>query len=137
MSERVERILSELATAVREEVGSLPDNILTLGEEIRAARAWARLSLQGVADRSGYTKSHVWEVEKGRSRNPTVGMIAGLSKALGVPFLRLSQAALNSLEQGECLPADGPLGGQDGSSSPNGMNTKTSPRGFARRGTGE
>jgi hypothetical protein len=33
--------------------------------------------------------------------------------------------------------SNGPLEGHDGSSSPNGMNTKTSSRGFARRGTGE
>ncbi len=96
MSARVNNLLRDLATAIREEVGALPSSVLTLGEEIRSARESARMSLQEVADASGFTKSHVWEVEKGRSRNPTVGMIAGLSRALGVPFLRLAQAALNS-----------------------------------------
>lgn len=96
MSARIERLMLELAAAMREEIGALPDNVLTLGEELRIARGNARLSLQEVADRSGFTKSHVWEVEQGRARNPTVGMIAGLSKALGVPFLRLAQAALNT-----------------------------------------
>lgn len=98
MSARTEHLLRELAAAIREEVGSLPDNILTLGEELAIARANARLSLQEVADASGFTKSHVWEVEKGRARNPTIGMVSGLSKALGVPFLRLAQAALNTAE---------------------------------------
>jgi transcriptional regulator with XRE-family HTH domain len=98
MSARVERLMLELAAAMREEIGALPDNILTLGEELKAARAHSRMSLQEVADRSGFTKSHIWEVEQGRSRNPTIGMVAGLSKALGVPFLRLAQAALNSSE---------------------------------------
>lgn len=98
MSARVERLMLELAAAMREEIGALPDNILTLGEELKAARSIARMSLQEVADRSGFTKSHVWEVEQGRSRNPTICMVAGLSKALGVPFLRLAQAALNSSE---------------------------------------
>lgn len=98
MSARVERLMLELAAAMREEIGALPDNILTLGEELKTARANARMSLQEVADRSGFTKSHVWEVEQGRSRNPTIGMVSGLSKALGVPFLRLAQAALNSSE---------------------------------------
>lgn len=96
MSARVERLMLELAAVIREEAGAIPENVKTLGEEVLAARTHARLSLQEVADRSGFTKSHVWEVEKGRSRNPTVGMIAGLSKALGVPFLRLAQAALNT-----------------------------------------
>jgi transcriptional regulator with XRE-family HTH domain len=107
MSARVERLMLELAAAMREEIGALPDNILTLGEELKAARANARMSLQEVADRSGFTKSHVWEVEQGRSRNPTIGMVAGLSKALGVPFLRLAQAALNSSEAPSISPAEG------------------------------
>jgi transcriptional regulator with XRE-family HTH domain len=98
MSARVERLMRELAAAMREEIGALPDNILTLGEEVKAARAYSRMSLQEVADAAGFTKSHVWEVEAGRARNPTVGLISGLSKALGVPFLRLAQAALNTAE---------------------------------------
>lgn len=99
MSERTESLLRELAASIREDVGALPAGVLTLGEEMRAARASSRLSLQEVASRSGFTKSHVWEIEQGRARNPTVGMIAGLSKALGIPFLRLAQAALNTQTQ--------------------------------------
>lgn len=101
MGARVERLMLDLAAALREEIGSLPDNILTLGEEVKLARSFNRMSLQEVADASGFTKSHVWEVEKGRARNPTIGMVSGLSKALGVPFLRLAQAALNSTETSE------------------------------------
>lgn len=98
MSARVERLMLELAAAMREEIGALPENILTLGEEVKAARAHSRMSLQDVADAAGFTKSHVWEVEAGRARNPTIGFVSGLSKALGVPFLRLAQAALNTAE---------------------------------------
>lgn len=98
MSAKTERLLRELSAAMREEIGALPSNISTLGEEIALARAHARMSLQDVADASGFTKSHVWEVEKGRARNPTIGMVAGLSTALGVPFLRLAQAALNTAD---------------------------------------
>jgi len=101
MSERTEHLLRELAAAIREEVGALPENVLTLGEELKLARSRSRMSLQEVADASGFTKSHVWEVEQGRARNPTVGMIAGLSRGLGVPFLRLAQAALNTSEARE------------------------------------
>jgi transcriptional regulator with XRE-family HTH domain len=102
MSDRTNRLLHELAASIREDVGALPSNVRTLGAEIKAARDSARMSLQEVADVAGFTKSHVWEVEQGRSRNPTVAMIAGLSRALGVPFLRLAQAALNTaLADGE------------------------------------
>jgi transcriptional regulator with XRE-family HTH domain len=89
----------ELAAAIREEMAQVPESVGTLGEEIARARGVARLSLQEVADASGFTKSHVWELEQGRSRNPTIGMVAGLSRALGVPFQRLAQAALNSLTE--------------------------------------
>lgn len=95
MGERVEKILADLAAAVREEIGALPDNILTLAEELAAARKVARMSLQEVGDKAGCTKSHVWEIEQGRACNPTVETVAGLARALGVPFLRLAQAALN------------------------------------------
>lgn len=99
MSAKTERLLRELAAALREEIGALPLNILTLGEEVKLARTEARMSLQEVADASGFTKGHVWEVEKGRARNPTIGMVAGLAKGLGVPFLRLAQAALNTTQE--------------------------------------
>ncbi len=42
------------------------------------------LSLQDVADRAGLSKSHVWELEQGRSRNPTVDTAVRLSRAFGV-----------------------------------------------------
>lgn len=96
MSERTERLLRELAASIREDVGALPTGVATLQEEVKLARTAARMSLQEVADASGFTKSHVWEIEQGRSRNPTVALIHGLSKALGVPFFRLAQAALNT-----------------------------------------
>ena len=110
MSARIERLVQELTATIREEVAAMPENVLTLGEELLAARQRSRMSLQEVADRSGFTKSHVWEVEKGRSRNPTVGMISGLSKALGVPFLRLAQAALNSSEAPPLSPSEASAG---------------------------
>jgi len=97
---RIEALMRDLTAAIREEVGALPTGVQTLAEEIAAARKRARMSLQDVADASGFTKSHVWELEQGRSRNPTIGMVSGLSKALGVPFLRLAEASLNSLSEG-------------------------------------
>jgi len=96
MGARVETLMLELTAAIREELGALPSNVLTLGEEVKLARTQRRMSLQDVADAAGFTKSHVWEIEQGRALNPTVALIAGLAKGLGVPFLRLAQAALNS-----------------------------------------
>ncbi|WCT73964.1 helix-turn-helix transcriptional regulator [Sphingomonas naphthae] len=49
--------------------------------QVRAAR---KMTLDEVAKASGFTKAHIWELEKGRSRNPTVRAVWGLSRALGV-----------------------------------------------------
>jgi len=75
----------------REEVG-------TLGEEMASARRQHGLSLQQVADAANITKSHAWEIEQGRSRNPTISTVWALSGALGLPFVRLAMAALNTVD---------------------------------------
>lgn len=49
-----------------------------------SARAARSMSLEDVAQASGLTKSHVWELEKGRSRNPTIRAVWGISRALAV-----------------------------------------------------
>lgn len=46
------------------------------------------MSLEEVAQRAKTTKSHVWEMEKGRSRNPTVMTAMAMCEAL--------QCSLNS-----------------------------------------
>lgn len=104
MGARVEDLMRQVIAAVRDEVGALPVGVETLGEEVERARRQAGLSLQEVADGAGLTKSHVWEIAKGRSRNPTIAAVAGLSRSLGVPFLRLAEAALKSSEE-RPLPA--------------------------------
>jgi transcriptional regulator with XRE-family HTH domain len=41
-------------------------------------------SLQAVADAVGVSKAHVWELEKGRSRNPSFDLVRKLAKHYGV-----------------------------------------------------
>ncbi len=65
---------------------------------ISTERGRQGLSLQTVADLAGITKSHMWELENGRSVNPTVWTVYGLSKALGVPFTMMAAGALNDTE---------------------------------------
>lgn len=55
-----------------------------LGTRIKLLREMRGMSLQTVADAAGLTKSHVWELEQGRSVNPTVNAVWGLSAALCV-----------------------------------------------------
>jgi transcriptional regulator with XRE-family HTH domain len=42
------------------------------------------LSLQDVADRAELSKSHIWDLEQGRARNPTVDTAVRLARAFGV-----------------------------------------------------
>jgi transcriptional regulator with XRE-family HTH domain len=55
-----------------------------LGARIKLLREMRGMTLQAVADAADLTKSHVWELEQGRSINPTVNAIWGLSSALCV-----------------------------------------------------
>lgn len=60
---------------------TIPDRIAAVMIERRETLG---LSLQVVADRSGITKSHIWELEAGHARNPTLKAMMGISRALGV-----------------------------------------------------
>lgn len=60
-----------------------PD-ITGMQQRMSDARKARGMSLEDVAQASGLTKSHVWELEKGRSRNPTIRAVWGISRALAV-----------------------------------------------------
>lgn len=68
-----------------------------LGETIRCVRENRGMSLQVLADEAGLTKSHVWDLERGRSRNPTVGTILHLALALEIEPSSLAAAAMADL----------------------------------------
>lgn len=51
---------------------------------IKQLRTIRDMTLQEVADIADLTKSHVWEMEQGRSVNPTVAAVWGLARALAV-----------------------------------------------------
>lgn len=55
-----------------------------MASRMASLRRERRLSLQEVADRSGLAKSHIWEIEQGRSRNPTIATAVNIASALGV-----------------------------------------------------
>jgi len=55
--------------------------IQTRMAEVRASRG---MTLEQVANAAGMTKSHIWELEKGRSSNPTVKAVWAISGALCV-----------------------------------------------------
>ena len=59
-------------------------NVEQFAQRMKAVRKDRRMSLDEVAKAAGFTKSHVWELERGRARNPTVRAVWGIADALGV-----------------------------------------------------
>jgi transcriptional regulator with XRE-family HTH domain len=60
------------------------DIAATIATRCIKLRVERKLSLQEIADRAGLSKSHVWDLEQGRSRNPTVDTAVRLARAFGV-----------------------------------------------------
>lgn len=55
------------------------------------------LSLSEAAKGIGCTKAHLWELETGQSRNPTVRTLVGMAAAFGVSVAELAEAAARAL----------------------------------------
>ncbi|HEX3756870.1 MAG TPA: helix-turn-helix transcriptional regulator [Rhizomicrobium sp.] len=62
---------------------------MTLGGKIAALRLNARESLQDVADAVGVSKAHIWELEKGRADNPSLGLVTRLADHFKVSIASL------------------------------------------------
>ena len=52
---------------------------MTLGEKITQLRIEHNESLQELADSIGITKAHLWEMEKNRSKNPSLSILQKLA----------------------------------------------------------
>lgn len=57
---------------------------MSLGARITELRLARRQSLQDVADAVGVSKAHIWELEKGRTDNPSMGLVTRLADHFGV-----------------------------------------------------
>ena len=57
---------------------------MSLSTKLRELRASKKVSLQAVADAIGVSKPHVWELEKGKTRNPSLELLKKLAKYYGV-----------------------------------------------------
>lgn len=52
---------------------------MTLAEKLKQLRSQSKESLQQVADAVGVSKAHVWELETGRSQNPSLEILQKLA----------------------------------------------------------
>ena len=56
---------------------------MSLGLRIAKLRRKQGESLQEVADAVGVSKAHIWELEKGRADNPSMGLVTRLADHFG------------------------------------------------------
>lgn len=57
---------------------------MQIGERLHSLRQKSGQSLQAVADAVGISKAHIWEMEKGHSKNPSFDLVRKLAKHFGV-----------------------------------------------------
>ena len=58
-------------------------------QRLKELRLKKKESLQGLADAVGVSKAHVWELETGKSRNPSTELITKLAEHFEVPVAQL------------------------------------------------
>lgn len=62
---------------------------MALADRIAELRRARNESLQDVADAVGVTKTHIWELERGRAKNPSLAVIEGLANHFRVSIASL------------------------------------------------
>jgi transcriptional regulator with XRE-family HTH domain len=62
---------------------------ITLAQRLKELRLKKRDSLQGLADAVQVSKAHVWELETGKSKNPSIELLTKLAKHFEVPLAQL------------------------------------------------
>ena len=62
---------------------------MSVASRLKELRLRKGASLQEVADAIGVSKTHVWELEKARTENPSLDMLKKLADYFGVPIKTL------------------------------------------------
>lgn len=73
-----------------------------LGTLVKGRRALLGMTYDVLAARIGCTKSHIWEIEQGRSSNPTLGTFLCLAEAFGVSPTALMAELCGEAEPRPC-----------------------------------
>ena len=77
----------------------MSENLSKRAERLRRA---AGLSLDKAANRMGYSKSHLWEFEKGHAVNPTLNFVRAIAECYGLSLLEfLGEQPLRQMSQEE------------------------------------
>ncbi len=58
---------------------------MSFASKLKVLRLEKGYSLQALADKIGVSKAHVWDLERGQAKNPSLEVLEKLSTALGKP----------------------------------------------------
>lgn len=75
-----------------------------LGPRLRKFRMAKNFSLQQLADKVGASKAHIWDMEQGKTSNPSLALLTELSRALDVPIKDLVGEADASPDEEHLAP---------------------------------
>jgi transcriptional regulator with XRE-family HTH domain len=76
---------------------------MTIGRRIKELRLGKGESLQDVASAVGVSKAHIWELEKARTDNPSIGLVTRLADHFGVSIRYLVDEDIEALDAEEDL----------------------------------
>jgi transcriptional regulator with XRE-family HTH domain len=62
---------------------------MALASKIKELRLKKKKSLQDVADEVEASKAHIWDLETGKSKNPSIDLLTKLAKCFGVSVAEL------------------------------------------------
>jgi transcriptional regulator with XRE-family HTH domain len=94
-------IVQVAAEQVREGRGERAER-MGLAERLKELRVRTNKSLQEVADEVGASKAHVWDLETGRAKNPSIDLLIKLSRCFKVSVADL----VGETPHGEDEPSD-------------------------------
>lgn len=73
----------------------MSDIVSNIGPAIKRRRKELAISLEEVASRAGTSKSHIWDLERGNSVNPTIRMLIAVAAALNTSINTLLGADIS------------------------------------------
>jgi transcriptional regulator with XRE-family HTH domain len=62
---------------------------MSLGAKLLRLRVEKKMSLQDLATALDISKTHLWEIEKGRSRNPSIEILTSIANHFRIPIADL------------------------------------------------
>ncbi|MEG6507906.1 helix-turn-helix transcriptional regulator [Methyloligella sp. 2.7D] len=78
---------------------------MSLSTKLKELRIKNNLSLQELADSVGASKAHIWELETGRSKNPSVDLVRRISERFKITVSELLGESPQGTEEDQDIVA--------------------------------